>query len=191
MWRSHRTVNMLIPLNNCKFVGEIIVIDNNMANQPFGLPTIDKLTILSNGENNYVNPSWNWGVSVAKYDNIALCNDDITFNPAIFELTPKPTELIGVGSYCYESKETNISLQHVTQRGHGFGCLMLFNKADYKPIPNKLRISFGDDWMFQHFATKSIITGLPIETEMSTTSRDAEFIAIAEQDSHIWHTLNK
>jgi len=68
--------------------------------------------------------------------------------------------------------------------------LMLMRNEDYLPIPS-MRVSYGDDWLFKNAKNRYNINGIRISTEMSTTSREAEFIAIAEEDSKIWHTLNK
>ena len=57
-------------------IDEIIIIDNNPQSRPL-LPTNEKLIVLTRNINIYVNPAWNWGVSVAKNENIILINDDI------------------------------------------------------------------------------------------------------------------
>ena len=207
MWRSERTIPLIQSLVECEFVGEVIVIDNDydagyinaeeqkidhIINHGYG-----KLIYVNNYQNNYVNPSWNMGVRLAKYDNIALCNDDITFDtrhvfidgsglrdyifgihPDSYEMRPIKDDVIATGR------------TEVKTRPHGFGCLMILNKRDYVPIPEEMRVSFGDDWLFKSIPNR-IAMLFPIQTEMSTTSRDAEFIAIAEEDSKIWHALNK
>ena len=192
MWRSPRTLKLISDLALCENVGEVIIIDNNPQDEdPFGF---GKFKILSNGKNNYVNPSWNMGVHAAAYPLIALCNDDINFDAnKMFELEPEAGDIFGVGSLCYEI-EREFDYPTVTpasSRAHGWGCLMMFRKEDYKPIDERLRVSFGDDWLFKSMSNAYNINGIRVETEMSTTSREAEFIAIAETDSHIWHTLNK
>jgi len=65
----------------------------------------------------------------------------------------------------------------------------MFKKEDYKPIDERLKVSFGDDWLFLNFAQRYNINGIRVETEMSTTSREAEFIAIAEEDGKVWNSL--
>ncbi len=188
MWRSERTLPLIEALVNCKYVGEVIVIDNAPGFIPL-FPTSPKLTFITNGQNNYVNPSWNMGVRLAKFDNIALCNDDITFNPDdVFKLDIGFGQLIGMHKDNYSTQPTP-SIKKTHHREHGFGCLMLMRKSTFVPVPEEMRVSFGDDWLFNH-AIETFTLQIPIATEMSTTSRDAEFIAIAEQDSHIWHTLN-
>jgi hypothetical protein len=190
MWRSHRTFNMLKAMAECEKVGEIIIIDNDHDRMPLCIPEISKVMVFTNGQNNYVNPSWNLGVDLAEHKYIALVNDDITFSTEIFNLKPNDDEIIGVHHSCYDGKDTQLKTIKVGTREHGFGCLMMMQRKDYKRIPNELKVSFGDDYLFSKFTHKSAITGVSIGTEMSTTSRDAEFIAIAEEDSKQWHTLN-
>ena len=200
MWRSERTIYLVESLLQCEYVGEVILIDNAPGNPHADLliqQSKGKVTYLTNGKNNYVNPSWNMGVRLAKYDNIALCNDDITFDPRHVFINGSELRdcIFGIHPESYEMrpiKDDAIATGRieVKTRPHGFGCLMTLNKRDYVPIPEELRVSFGDDWLFKSIPNR-IAMLFPIQTEMSTTSRDAEFIAIAQEDSNIWHTLNK
>lgn len=202
MWRSPRTLKLISDLVQCDKVGEVIIIDNNPESKSIPAPcdlnfTTEykgKVKIISNGRNNYVNPSWNMGVHAAAYPLIAICNDDINFNAnKMFELEPECSDIFGLGVLSYEI-EREFDYPTVTptdKRAHGWGCLIMFRKEDYKPIDERLKVSFGDDWLFLNFAQRYNINGIRVETEMSTTSREAEFIAIAETDSQIWHTLNK
>ena len=196
MWRSPRTLKLISDLVQCDKVGEVIIVDNNPDNGNVDVQKgSGKVKIISNGKNNYVNPSWNMGVHAAAYPLIALCNDDINFNAnKMFELEPEAGDIFGLGEQCYEI-EREFDYPTVTstdKRGHGWGCLIIMRKGDYKPIDERLRVSFGDDWLFWFCIPRTYnINGIRVETEMSTTSRESEFIAIAETDSHTWHTLNK
>jgi hypothetical protein len=190
MWRSPRTLKLISDLVRCEKVGEVIVIDNNPENSI----THDnsKVKIISNGQNNYVNPSWNMGVHAAAYPLIALCNDDINFNAnKMFELEPESGDIFGIGENCYEiEREFDYPVVTPTAaRRNGWGCLMMFRKEDYKPIDEQLKVSYGDDWLFLNFANRFNINGIRVETEMSTTSREAEFIAVAEDDGKVWNSL--
>ncbi len=189
MWRSPRTLKLISDLVQCDKVGEVIIIDNNPGDN---FISGGKVKILSNGKNNYVNPSWNMGVHAAAYPLIALCNDDINFNAnKMFELEPECSDIFGLGVLSYEI-EREFDYPTVTpssSRAHGWGCLMMFRKEDYKPIDERLKVSFGDDWLFLNFAQRYNINGVRVETEMSTTSREAEFIAIAEEDGNVWNSL--
>jgi glycosyltransferase involved in cell wall biosynthesis len=191
LWRSNRTLRLISDLVQCDEVGEVIIIDNSSnTNMVSGR----KVKVISNGRNNYVNPSWNIGANEAQYTYLALCNDDINFNAnKLFQLQPEHGDIFGIGSSCYdcEVEFDYPSVAPIYTRGYGWGCLMLMRNEDYFPIPDDLRVSYGDDWLFKFTPNKYNIHGIRINTEMSTTSREAEFIAVAEQDSKIWHTLNK
>ena len=190
MWRSDRLIPMLHKYAECKSVKEVIIIDNDSTRRPLCVETIEKVKIFANGQNNYVNPSWNLGVDLSENRHIALVNDDITFDTQIFNLKPIDDEIIGVHYSCYDGKEGQLNTIKVSTREHGWGCLMLMKRRYYKRIPESMKVSFGDDYLFSKFTHKSAIKGLSIGTEMSTTSSDAEFIAIAEIDSKQWHTLS-
>ena len=68
LWRSTRTLRLISDLVQCSRVGEVIIIDNNNGQIAEG----GKVKIISNGKNNYVNPSWNMGVYADTYPFIAL-----------------------------------------------------------------------------------------------------------------------
>ena len=190
LWRSPRTLKLISDLVQCDKVGEVIIIDNNTGASTFNGG--GKVKILSNGKNNYVNPSWNMGVNAATYPLIALCNDDINFDAnKMFELEPEAGDIFGVGVLCYEV-EREFDYPAVTptnQRGHGWGCFIMMRKEDYVPIDERLRVSFGDDWLFKSLPNRYNLNGIRIQTEMSTTSREAEFIAVAEEDGKVWNSL--
>jgi len=193
MWRSKRTTALLESLEIQPEVEEIIVIDNDRLNRP-ELPNIDKLNIITSGRNMYVNPSWNLGVRMATTEYIALCNDDITFDARyIGDILNniKPGMIIGQHSENYELKEQAAIYTHkITARCNGYGCLMFMRTEDYHEIPEVMKVSFGDDFLFSRL-NSYVCRGLKIETEMSTTSSEPEFIQQAENDSIEWHKLNR
>jgi len=184
IWKSARIIKLLSDLNSSKNVGEIIVINNNKQNTPIIETNSKKFRLITPETNIYVNPSWNLGVREAKYDNIALCNDDINFNTNIFSyLKPKDDSLIGIDDSCYKiEKDTQYQLMINKKLNYGFGCLLIFNKNSYKPIPETLKIWFGDN--FLHKNTKNVysLLGLKIETEMSSSQTIPEYYSLVEQD---------
>ena len=84
-------------------VSEIILIDNTVFEDP--IPTIkfhNKMTMYSAGKNLYVNPSWNYGVSLAKEEYIAILNDDITIPNNLFTvLCQADLKEIGIIGACH------------------------------------------------------------------------------------------
>lgn len=167
--------NLLIELINSlvtdNSVQEIIVINNN-TDKSFDYED-SKVRIISKGQNLYVNPSWNLGVQEAKYDYIALINDDIKIPnnicSAVLNLFNDNTGIVGADTKDVintrnEHNEVviditdqnielsnNITLNPITFRPPDFGIFMFFKKENYKEIPKDLKIFFGDDWII-HFA---------------------------------------
>ena len=75
MWEPNYALDTLKEISQNEHVGEIIVIDN--SNIEVDLSTIEKIVHIREPANIYVNPSWNKGVKLSKYDKILLLNDDV------------------------------------------------------------------------------------------------------------------
>lgn len=190
MWKSKRIVKLLQDLNDCPYVGEIILIDNDPRNN--SLPTsFEKIQVVTSGENMYVNAAWNYGAAIAKCENLLICNDDVNFDVnGIGIYLIKEYErggIIGMASENYNLKTTNnqLSVTPMTSRPYGWGCIMLIAKANYVPIPDDLLIANGDDWLAKH-ATPYVLHGLKIESEISTTSGLPEFGMIQLNDNKVY-----
>lgn len=82
MWRIKEFLSDLHELNSCENVGEIILINNNIEMTPdsFSVQNYSKLIEIKPPKNMYINPSWNLGVRCAKYNKIAIKNDDTFFD---------------------------------------------------------------------------------------------------------------
>ena len=177
MWKSPRITQLIADLCNCDEVGEVLIIDNDPTNeQPF--TNHSKIAIHLMIENTFVNPAWNYGVERAKYDNIAIINDDVNFDADVFKIydcSLQQIGIIGMASENYSLKKThNIHLKLMKSRPYGWGCFMMLHKSKYVPIPDDLLIANGDDWLAKH-ATPFVLHGLAIQSEISTTSRIDEF----------------
>ena len=181
LWKSKRTEQLIRELNDCEFVGEIIIIDNTGTEERDILPTIyPKLRMVSKGENIYVNPAWNWGIELAKNECIALCNDDINFDSNIFGVIDESvltySGIIGMGEGNYKDKIDEergpyIDMWHPGVNDWGWGCLILLKKSHWLPIPNDIKIWYGDNIIKDvNTVAKGCLRNFKIETEMSTTS---------------------
>jgi len=194
MWKSHRTEKLLKELNACEEVGEIFIVNNAQESTPMYLSSLKKITEYKSGKNEYVNPSWNIGVTKSKHDFIILCNDDITFDTRTLKRIPMMDDtLIGMDSsnYTAESKVFKLQLIETHKRNFGFGCLMFFKKQDYKPIPNELKIWYGDDYLFEKFKKVYNLRGLPMLTEMSVTCGERNFHPIIMEDERNYKLLKQ
>ena len=75
LWRAKEFTDHLVNvLVEDESVGEIIIIDNAPADFFYDN---EKVVILRQEENIYVNPSWNLGIEESDYDKFIILNDDI------------------------------------------------------------------------------------------------------------------
>jgi glycosyltransferase involved in cell wall biosynthesis len=177
LWKSNRTKKLLSDLNECEYVDEIIVINNQLTDVLDA--KIEKVRHVSFGGNIYVNPAWNKGIELARNNQIALLNDDINFNPNIFEVITEDVlnqfGIIGMGEGNYKS--LNIEgdpILEVWQPGvndWGWGCFIMLNKKDWIDIPDDIKIWYGDNIIKDvNPSPKAVLRNFRVDTEMSTTS---------------------
>ena len=199
LWKSTRIHKLLQDLIQCDSIGEIIMIDNSSEFYDH-YTQLEKVRVIQPKENLYVNPSWNLGVKEAKYNCIALINDDVNFDPIIFSIIDesklKSTGVIGMDNknYMFRKFKTDPEvLPYTNPRPWGWGCFILFHKLNYAPIPDSIKLWFGDDFLIYHNpADTYTLHNFPIKTEMSTTissiaSPHTE--AIKELDGKIYRSL--
>lgn len=157
-------------------VGEVILINN--GGPPINL--VDgKLKIVNLQENIFVNPAWNLGVSLAKFDNIALVNDDIILPNNIFG---KIVNLEGYGivgcnpelattDETFEEFDCEVNgIKEIGDRPNHFGVFMVFRKDKYIPIPDKYKIWCGDDWLISKNKNNGVLNTKIKIKECATTN---------------------
>jgi hypothetical protein len=201
MWFSHRTESLIKDLCDVESVSEVIVIDNNHGAAP-DLPGNDKLIVLVQDENIYVNPAWNLGVAKSKEENICLLNDDVSSDWA--ELFGHMSSIeddkycIGVHPVSYQHKETGVRVVDGSSVGRGWGCCIFLSKNHWQNIPENIKIYYGDNFLVDVYGDAKSFMGW-IETEMSTTSRsprltrDQDYCDILSSDSlnyEAWKSSN-
>jgi len=190
LWKSKRTEQLIRDLNECEFVDEIIIIDNTNTDE--WDRTYKKIRSVSKGKNIYVNPAWNWGIELAKNECIALCNDDINFDPNIFGVVTENvltySGIIGMGEGNYkepidEERGPYIDMWKPGVNDWGWGCLVLLKKSHWLPIPDDIKIWYGDNIIKDvNSVAKGCLRNFKVETEMSTTSDEKEWDDIKKQD---------
>ena len=199
MWASPRINYMLSCMIDEPFVGEIIIIDNNPSGKNLKVSS-PKITILSQEHNIYVNPSWNLGVSIAKYENICIANDDILFDQ--MDLFPFIAQHLSLGiigmhsSNYYPDVYGDGGYQIVKNpdegkgRDWGWGCLYFIKKSNWKEIPSDLKIACGDDYLLRNVKGNGWnVRNLYLYTDkVSVTSNKNEFKAIQQQDINVYKT---
>ena len=201
IWKSEYTTPLLEELSNSDFVDEIILIDNTDYILYPGMGwDFPKVQLIKEMVNTYVNPAWNKGVSIAKNDYVAICNDDILFDvDEYFNYLTKALNVLDIGFIGSHSEnytdtifeECKIEPYSNQNNFGGWGCLFSFNKNIWKDIPNELKIWYGDN--FIHATNPNIfqLRGLRIQTKMSTSSDDMSVRDIRDRDTQFWNgTIN-
>lgn len=186
MWRCPQiTVWFLAELSACELVDEIIIIDNDSNKRPKLLPT-NKVKIFDFNKNIFVNPAWNFGVSVSKNNLLCIVNDDIAFDLNVLKkLLPLITPNNGVIGLCPGEKDFNQPsitdgridiLPWTGQHTYGFGCLFFLHKDNWKTIPEGLDVYYGDNYIFDlqlaRGKTNYLITNMKFKGHFAQTTSD-------------------
>jgi hypothetical protein len=183
IWKGETLNDLLINLYNCELIEEVILINNDNKNSK-AIPLHDKLIYVEPQKNLFVNPSWNLGVRMAKSNNIIISNDDILFDVTYFINCLKNVDenhvkfeklgFIGMHSDNYNLKENDkrpIFQQHgMVKSMGGWACLFAFNKINWIPIPEQLKIWCGDNFLLGSGKQTIDMYGLKIETKMSSSA---------------------
>jgi glycosyltransferase involved in cell wall biosynthesis len=199
MWRClDLTEKLLTNLIEHPLVGEIHLINNDRLRTPeWDLLNHEKINMMSMYENIGVNPAWNMGVEQSKYEFLAILNDDIVFDPKLFD---KLTEQLSPDTGAYgiingwESQgqpvTTDGSIDFLKwQPGmciHCFGQAFFMHKNNWPKIPEELILNFGDTVVFHHQLANSrdnyLIYNINFESERSSTVHDTTIPLIASYD---------
>ena len=170
MWKVDGFLNQLKKLSKIEVIGEIILIDNT---ENTNLLEIPKVIHILQGKNTYINPAWNKGVNLAKWDKVCIMNDDVEVHDELFiNILPHITEdkgMIGLHEYhgngvwedepgCDRTRsemfrgDRGLPLKLIeSEIGHrrpGYACLWFIHKNSYVQIPDELKVWYGDDWVY-------------------------------------------
>ena len=208
LWKAKEFTDHLVNvLIEDKSVGEIIIIDN--APGDFSYDN-EKVVMLRQEENLYVNPSWNLGVEESDYDKFIILNDDIiipyNFVSQLESMLTADKGVIGIDERGvikipnFDSKnitflDRKIDLKPLKKRSWGFGITLAGHRKSYYKIPENIRIWYGDDYLVQMNNKKGrvnyVIDDVPIFTKMSTTSDLEEFEDIKNIDNLMYDRFGK
>jgi len=177
----HRALNVYIK---SEAIQSIILVDNNPAGRTDEIQSLlscDKITILEQSKNLFVNASWNLGVSrITKPDAlVGILNDDILIPHTILEkLRVQLKDQEGItGLLQAESGDPDLLIQEIVYdpcrnigaQYRGFGSALFFKKKDYVPINSSLKIWFGDDWLLRNSTKVNGIKSSKIEIANNIT----------------------
>jgi|TARA_B110000259_G_scaffold185635_1_gene235113 hypothetical protein len=181
LWKSdsiYDTINQFMDLKDNK--AELIIIDNTNSDITY---SDKRVKVCKMEENQYVNPSWNIGVDLSSNDQVAIINDDITFNVAKFHqfvLDTKPKALCIINSNKLDEEE-HYSLASIPEdegninaRPAGGGQFMFCLKENWPQLPYDLKLWHGDDiFYYYHTLIKKIevqwVKGMYVGGEQSKT----------------------
>lgn len=159
-----------------EFVDEVIVFDN--ARQ-FNKKNFAENVMILRKNNEFVNPAWNKGTKIARNDYIILMNDDIIiplnegkfFDEIIFELNNKVFCLLGMAESTmlpfdnlnelpeeFPESDFYVCEAPAKKRPQNFGAIIAYKKDNYIPIPEELKIFFGDDYLYNFLPLKDKYT---------------------------------
>ena len=161
--------------------------------------THPKLRELCQEDNIFVNPAWNLGAREATYDDLCFANDDIRFDVSLLAdvrrilrmpvgiVAPHESSFVDpIGADESPVARRRLRVAPVYRRTNGFGTLMFMRRQSFVPIPDVLKVWFGDDYLFHHQRRRNLVfKGVPIHTVMGATSSSPEFtpLGLTETDA--------
>lgn len=176
MWRANKWfIKALEAYEAVPEIKEILIIDNDKNRFDFlfedqystkneflelqkVIANSKKINRIMQEKNIYVNPAWNLGVELAKYEKICIANDDIVVDSAVFplvyrKLTPDsgPFGMITGEKHFNHPESTDYSISimawNQTISCHGFGQFFFVHADTWKKIPENMLVYFGDDYV--------------------------------------------
>lgn len=173
-------------------VAEVIVINNAPAPLAW---TSEKVRVLQQADNIFVNAAWNLGAREARGQYLAIVNDDIDVAEGAFTMAARILDrnwfaMVGPDASCFRPsaalKRPRIRVATWRDVDVGYGTFMCLRRENYIPIPEQMKIWGGDDWLFlnQRRPNASLVD-VPIRTEMSTTTSSPEFQALRSQEFRV------
>lgn len=188
MWQSPDCIARMLKIYcNSEYVREVIVVDNDISKTIHGsILGHNKIRVITNNRNLYVNPAWNWGVSQSTTEKIIIANDDIvikSFDRLISNIDEflKPNQIIGPCKSCFNKSDSELYIERSNERNYGWGVFMVLYRESYTQIPNELLIWCGDN--IQHSSNDSYkFKGINIQSKMSTTINNKKVLPMAQND---------
>lgn len=175
------------------FVSEVIIIDNAGG----AVSDKERVTIIAPGCNVYVNPAWNMGVALAKTRYVLLANDDVLATPhelsKLYALGVQGLQaygLMGQAAANYTVPEAVGFTPFNRFSRHGFGCMLMFERKRYIPVPEEFKVWRGDLWLALKLAPAGVMHGVKLTTQMSATSGSPEFEQVKQADLRHWASLH-
>jgi hypothetical protein len=216
-------IPMLYGAGHCKDAIESVVYKDNVdlllidngADQPVKdiiqrYSHLEKVNVISNLVNIYVNPAWNQIISHFlndNYDYLLIMNSDLVLHPdwnkvLDFYLDQMPgiipVPVIGNDSRL-ANKKIDLSLSYTEVFEGTPGVLIIINKEHARaiyPIPETIKVWFGDNWIYEGlrklgYRTLVLNNLLSYHSGSQTVSKVKDISEIIEQDKIEWTKLVK
>lgn len=205
MWRYTPFLSFIADLVKIDVVGEVIVINNDITYTPnVSLLQHPKVKLVNCSRNIYVNPAWNLGVTLSQFDKLCFINDDISVDLKLFYkiddfLTPD-IGTIGIvegntamGQPPFVDGSIDF-IQWTGQLMYGFGTLFFVHKNNWIPIPEGLKVYYGDNWVFdsQLFGNRKnnyMIANTFVHHEHSQTTKSLSVSEFYEPETAIFNEV--
>jgi hypothetical protein len=203
MWRYTPFLSFLADLVKVDVVGEVIIINNDINYTPnVNVLVHPKIKLVNCSRNIYVNPAWNLGARLSQFDKLCFLNDDISVDLKLFykidEFLTSDVGTIGIveGNTAMGQPPfvdgTIDFVQWTGQFMYGFGTLFFVHKSNWIPIPDGLKVYYGDNWVFdsQLFSNKKnnyMITNTLVHHEHSQTSKSLSISEFYEPETMIFN----
>lgn len=195
--KSPKLGRLISSLDSVDLVGEILVINN--APEPLEFAS-QKVRILNQSENIFVNPAWNLGAEQARFPWLAILNDDVVlgrdfFSRAAWLLRTGRVGMVGLNKdHVIESPggiRKFVPASPAYKRGIAFGMAMAMPTRNYVHIPENLKVFYGDDWIFYSQTLRNwTLRNIRIDADVSVTSGAPKFLAMGREEER-WYFANQ
>lgn len=156
------TINQAL---NSEYINQIIIIDNTQQNAVKQLiSNHNKISILTQGKNIYVNPAWNLGAEMANSKYLLFMNDDVYADHRIYKYVHDVMSNENAGLCSVSAIQTDSLAQYELQFNNNYqqklktttrfayrarhfnmdGSFFCIPKNIWKPIPTNLKLLWGD-----------------------------------------------
>jgi glycosyltransferase involved in cell wall biosynthesis len=202
IWKGTYLKPLLKNLYESEYVDEVIIINNDKKNTPDDFEKHEKLTYIETRENIFVNPAWNLGVQIARNQKIIIAQDDVLFDvntlgklmdvvdSSQYQLKDLGIMGMNYGNYFLDEDMSDIKIEGYLH-APAWACILVFDKSVWKPIPEQLKIWYGDDYIKVTTSPVLQIRGLKVESKISTSvnTQDSWISDVLENDRIEWFKL--
>ncbi len=202
LWRPEGFVDYICSVADLPVISGVIIIDNNHVSAP---PVEhDKIKVLVQDRNVYVNPAWNLGAKSSSSELICFLNDDLSIKPEVFAYLVQlyagdDSRSIGLIGLDWHAALGEQGCREIFSRDSAyFGCMMCLRTADYVAIPKGLKIWWGDEYLMQSAWLRKrkvlAMSGFALalqEGSRSVRDKTESFHKVLDRDNWLWSRIHR